>query len=207
MPGKIAVAHHSLTDWDFQLDPLYRSLAADKYISPPTSLRFFKSSSYVVGSALCRIPGTLCLPQGEVRNWTWTGLTGKYPALFRSQAVLGTADYLNCYYISISLAEATLIRYLAGVGSNRDSTPCFGVQSEWVHYRIVWYNGITPGEQEALCVDVYLDVEGEWIKQGDTMYDTDNSFKDSAVNRAGFLSVAGGSIPMHWDNTEIWGPV
>jgi len=47
MPGKIAVAHHSLTDWDFQLDPLYRSLAADKYISPPTSLRFFKSSSYV----------------------------------------------------------------------------------------------------------------------------------------------------------------
>ncbi|MBA7675383.1 hypothetical protein ES703_83616 [subsurface metagenome] len=39
------------------------------------------------------------------------------------------------------------------------------------------------------------------------MYDTDNSFKDSAVNRAGFLSVAGGSIPMHWDNTEIWGPV
>lgn len=207
MPGKIAVAHHSVADWDFQIDPEHRSLSASAYVSPPTSLLYLKSGGYVLGSCLCRIPATLCLPQGEVRNWTRTGLTAKYPALFRSQAALGTADRQNCYFVAIDTDTAYLRRYVDDVLTERDDTPCWGVQNQWVHYRIFWYNGLTPGEAEALCVDVYLDVEGEWIKQGATMYDTDNMWKDSAINRAGFFPIAGGNLPMYWDNTEIWGPV
>ncbi|MBA7642318.1 hypothetical protein ES703_50008 [subsurface metagenome] len=207
MPGKIAVAHHSIADWDFQHGDTYRSLSPIQYVSAPTSLRFLKAGGAWSNAVLCRIPATQCLPQGEVRNWTFTGYSTKYPAVFRNQAALGSADYLNCYFVSITTAAAYLARYIAGVPSQRDTTPCLGYYLQWVHYRIFWYNGKTPGDVPALCVDVYLEIDGQWIKQGSTMYDTDNSWKDSAVNRSGFLSIAGGNLANFWDDTEIWGPV
>ncbi len=35
MPDKLKIEHHTLADWDFEHGATYRTLFADKYVSPP----------------------------------------------------------------------------------------------------------------------------------------------------------------------------
>lgn len=207
MPGKIEVAHHTLADWDYEQGALYRSLSATYFISAPTSLKYTIPAGGASSVNLCRIPATQVLPQGEVRTWVRRPSPHFMPAVFRSQAALGTADNLNNYQIHLTYTTALLVRYLAGVYSQRDNTTCYSAVDEWRHTRVFWYNGKTPGEVPALCVDLYREVAGEWIKEGETMYDTDNSWKDSAINRCGFRPLFEKNYPCYFDDTEIWGPV
>lgn len=205
---KLIPVHHSVVDWDFEHGATYRSLSASRYVSAPTSLRFLKPTAYTWwGTVLCRLPATLCLPQGEVRNWVWSSLASDRIATFRNQAGLGSANFTNTYFLHFMTTKVNLVRYLNDLYSLRDSTPLSYPTSVWVHFRIFWYNGKTPGEVPALCVDVYRDIAGEWVKQGSTLYDTANSWKDSATNRAGFIAATEYNIPQYWDDTEIWGPV
>lgn len=205
---KLIPVHHTLADWDFQFGATNRSLSATRYISAPTSLLIQKAGAGAWhDTILCRIPATQCLPQGEVRNWVYSYDLIKVVAIFRNQAALGSADYLNTYGLNITLDTATLIRYIAGAYLVRDSTPCTGFRNVWAHYRVFWYNGKTPGDSPALCVDVYREVAGEWVKEGSTLYDTDNSWKDSGTNRAGFRAYSLYDHLQYWDDTEIWGPV
>ncbi|MBA7542159.1 hypothetical protein ES705_34478 [subsurface metagenome] len=206
--NKIIPVHHSVVDWDFESGATNRSLSATKYVSAPTSLCMLEPGSTTFRpTILCRHPDTLCLPQGEVRNWEYGYYYIKYMANFRNQAPLGSANYTNCYEIFMSAAVISLDRYLAGVYSRRDSTVGVAYSNQWAHYRIFWYNGETPGHVPALCVDVYREITGEWVKSGNTLYDTHNSFKDSAINRAGFRAYSKYNNPQYWDDTEIWGPV
>ncbi|GAJ04702.1 unnamed protein product, partial [marine sediment metagenome] len=92
MPGKIAAAHHTLADWDFQHGATYRSLSAIRFISAPTSLRYSGAPGAWESAILCRIPGTQVLPQGEIRFHAYRILTWTYGALFRNQAALGSAS-------------------------------------------------------------------------------------------------------------------
>jgi len=205
---KLIPVHHSVVDWDFQHGPQYRSLSATQYVSAPTSLRFLKPTLGTWRNAvLCRHPDAQCLPQGEVRTWVWAYYTGRCVALFRNQKALGNAAFANTYGLFVTTATATLIRYINSVYSVRDSTTCIGHQNHWDHYRVFWYNGKTPGDVPALCVDVYYESAGEWVKQGDTLYDTANYWKDSGTNRAGFRGYSEANHPQYWDDTEIWGPV
>ena len=207
MPGKIA-EHHSLADWDFQQGDTNRSLSAVRFINPPTSLLINNpGAGWFVDTILCRIPATLNLPQGEVRTWQYSAGLYATPAIFRNQATLGNSDFDNCYYIYCAASTIYLTRCLLGHCSVKDTTTCTTFSNEWVHYRIFWYNGKTPGEAEALCVDVYREVAGEWIKEGSTLYDTDNHFKASGINRAGIFPRIYNAGDEFWDDTEIWGPV
>lgn len=207
MPGKIEVVHHTLTDWDFEQGATGRSLSDDHFISAPTSLKLVSPNGVLAGIVLCRIPATLVLPQGEVRTWIRAGYNIYYPCVFRNQAALGSANMLNCYRIVLGASIAHLYRYVDGVLSFPDTTTTFTAANEWVHYRFFWYNGKTPAEQDALCVDHYREVAGEWVKLGDTMYDTDNYFKDSEINRCGFYPSPFNGYHNWFDDTEIWGPV
>ncbi|MBA7532467.1 hypothetical protein ES705_24693 [subsurface metagenome] len=207
MPGKIEAVHHTLADWDFQFGATYRSLSADTFISAPTSLKYSNCPVGWGNEVLCRIPATLNLPQGEMRGWFQTTKNHITTAVFRDQSPLGTAPFQNCYYVLVYLGEARLTRLINGVGPPVDTTPCYLAFNEWIHYRTVWYNGMTPGEEEALCVDVYVEVAGEWIKQGDTLYHTANSWKDSEINRCGFYVQLSSGMTRYFDDTEIWGPV
>lgn len=211
MPGKIEVVHHSLTDWDFQFPNGERSLDPVDYISPPSSLKFGPVAAAYYCTILCRIPATQCLPQGEFRAWFRTDENYFIPAMFRNQAPLGSADWNNCYMIS-QYFEPTgylirLHRRRADVDSIRDTTYGYHAFNEWIHYRTFWYNGKNPAEQDCLCVECFREVAGEWVKLGDTLYDTSNYFKDSAINRVGHHASVHAPTYVNFDDSEIWGPV
>ncbi|MBA7533078.1 hypothetical protein ES705_25313 [subsurface metagenome] len=207
MPLKLA-KHHTLADWDFNIGEGSYSLSPTHFVSSPTSLLFRDPAiNLITIIVLCRIPGTQCLPQGEVRTWLRAYENFLGLANFRNQAALGTADYWNCYYIYIIGTEIRLYRWVAGAYSLRDTGTGSIFVNQWVHYRVFWYNGKTPGEVEALCVDVYREVAGEWVKEGDTLYDVSNWFKDSEINRAGPFGRCYKTNSLYCDDTEIWGPV
>ena len=207
MPPLIA-KHHTLADWDFEEGATYRSLSATQFISAPTSLRMLNpTTADFLKVTLCRIPATLCLPQGEVRTWVYAYLKNFSPAIFRNQAPLGSANGLNCYQVYLAGTNSYLYRYIGGVILLRDQDICQTFSYTWTRYRVFWYNGKTPGEVPALCVDIYREVYGEWQKCGRTLYDTDNTWEDSAINRAGFKVRTSYNYAQYWDNTEIWGPV
>lgn len=207
MPGKIAAVHHSLTDWDFQQGETGRSLSADYFISSPTSLKLETEDPSMDDCILCRIPATLSLPQGEVRTWLRSTMPFLYPVVFRNQSALGNSGIHNTYGIVTFAAETRLYRYIAGGFSIRDTTDPHYISDTWIHYRTFWYNGETPALEPALCVDFYYEDAGEWVKIGDTMYDTDNSFADSDINRCGIYVGVFEDNPVYFDDTEIWGPI
>lgn len=207
MPGKIYVAHHSVVDWDFARPDEYHSLSADEFISPPTSLKLYRADLTAVEVVLCRIPATLCLPQGEVRTWHYSANPTCRPAVFRNQAALGTSDLEDMYEMLVWPNSARLSYYSAGTPHTIQTQACTVPTGQWNHWRVFWYNGKTPGEVPALCVDLYLEIAGEWQKQGATFYHTPNLWKDSAINRCGFRQNRSARVSYYFDNTEIWGPV
>lgn len=206
MPGKLIAAHHTLTDWDFMRPDEEHSLSPDEFVSPPTSLKLYHAALSAVEVVLCRIPATLLLPQGEVRTWHYSANPTCRPAVFRNQAALGSSNYQNMYEMLVYPGFARFSYYSAGVGHTITTQACTVPVGQWNHWRVFWYNGKTPGEVPALCVDLYLEIAGEWQKQGSTFYHVPNYWKDSAINRCGFRQNRTGGVSYYIDDTEIWGP-
>ncbi len=178
------IEHHTVADWDFTGGALYRSLSAAFFISAPTSLRLFKAADPQFNeTVLCRIAETQVVAQGELRSWYRYPLVGGRIFTFRNQAALGSANVNNCYLILIVSTTVYLFRFIGGGEVEVGHTPCSSSANTWEHWRVIWYNGYTPAEAEAICVDFYKEVAGKWIKQGSTLYDEANQFKDSAINR------------------------
>lgn len=207
MPDKVVNVHHSVTDWDFEKGPECRTLDPSKYISAPTSLSMWGSAPLYYNTALCRIAGTLCLPQGEVRTWNYQVSATIRNINFRNQKPLGSANRSDCYYCLFYSNKVFLRTFQSGVSFIVGDTPFPTLLNQWVHYRVAWYNGTTPGEVPALCTDFYREVAGEWLKEGDTIYDPYNLWKDSLVNRCGLLATGISVRTKYFDDTEIWGPV
>lgn len=207
MPGKLKITHHTLADWDFEHGASQRELSAAQYVSAPTSLLFSGLGPGFHTRVLCRIPGTLVLPQGELRTWVWPTNSFFLLFIFRSQTVLGTANRLNCYSIQIWANVARLTVWINGIEYVIAATTCHYFLDEWTHYRIFWYIGKTPGDEDALCVDLYYEVAGEWVKEGNTMYDTNDRWADSDKNRCGLNVYLVPWDYQYFDDTEIWGPV
>ena len=207
MPGLIAAGHHSIADWDFELPDTYYSLSPDEYVSAPTSLRFSGLPANKPCTVLCRIPETLCLPQGEVRTYHHTPTKQFFPAVFRNQAPLGSSHYWDAYVMGCFSDKARFGYWSGGVYWQISEQPCPTPVDQWNHWRIFWYNGKTPAELPSLCVDLYREITGEWVKQGTTFYHPANLWKDSEINRCGFYDFIRSGEAHFVDNTEIWGPV
>lgn len=209
MKRNLSASHHTIADWDFQRGANARSLDPSYYISPPTSLKFTTDPSLGSNTILCRIPETLCLPQGEVRTWLRrdTPYIGPTPGSFRNQAALGGASIANCYFFYMQYAFIVLYRSINNAWTEIYTWDWPEPDNVWYHFRTFWYNGKTPAEVPALCVDLYREIAGEWVKQGDTAYDTANWWKDSEINRCGPFCYVGTNRQSWFDDTEIWGPV
>ncbi|MBA7701393.1 hypothetical protein ES703_110129 [subsurface metagenome] len=198
---------YSVADWDFEYGATNRSLSAIQYISAPTALRILEpTTATFIDVILCRVPETLCLPQGEVRNWQHGYYKNLHPIVFRNQAPLGSATFFNSYHIYLVQTTAVLYRHILGVVAERDRTTCETFTDTWTHYRAVFWNGYTPESIAALCVNLYREVAGEWVQEGETMHDTDNSWADSEINRIGFAARSTYNHPQYWDDTELWAP-
>ena len=209
MPGKLIAAHHSITDWDFEQGDTARELDHSTYVSAPTSLHFDSNPTVETNGILCRIPATMCLPQGELRTWIRanTDKVGPTPGTFRNQAALGSADIVDCYMFYWQYDLLGFYRIVNGYSTALHTFDFPRDNFVWYHTRVFWYNGKTPAEEDALCVDLYREVAGEWIKQEPTVYDTVNKFKDSDINRCGPFCYLRSGVESWFDDTEIWGPV
>ncbi len=205
---KKILKHHSVSDWDFEHGATYRSLSTDYFVSPPTSLKIYKAGSpYVLETILCRAAATLLLPEGELRTWVRSGYTTNRVFTFRNQEALNAASDTNCYLIQLTSTTWRLYRVIAGGFSLRGSTGASHSGTTLECWRVIWWNGFNVAGDPALCVELYKDVLSVWVKQGNTLYDTSNQFKDSGINRVGLSCQTVLNVPVYFDDTEIWGPV
>lgn len=203
-----AIIHHSVVDWDFRTGTV-KVLYTDFYVSAPSCLLIYRSNGGIdYPAVLCRIAETLCIAQGEVRTWHRANdRTRSFFLFFRNQHALGGADYENSYLWAITGDWAYLSRYIGGVPVEIGHFAVSWANNEWNHWRTVYWNGKTLAGEDALAVDLYKKVAGEWVQQGETLYDTENQWADSEINRSGIgCWTQYGKV--HWfDNTEIWGEV
>lgn len=207
MKNRLAVpGHHSVADWDFEAGTAF-TLSPAQYVSPPSSLYLYGTTPSMTGrTILCRLPSCQVVAEGEVRSWfrasqTLRGLN----IYFRSQAVLGVANENNCYKMSLRSTFAYFY-YNPGFSSFLlNSIPITFSDNTWVHWRVVFWNGIEPGVGPALAVDLYEEVAGLWVKRGATFYHTVNDWKDSATNRLGIGCTEYINQSYYFDDTELWG--
>lgn len=205
---KLASNHHSVADWDFT-PGMYKGLNNALYVSPPSCLDLtYQEGTPTFGSVLCRIPETLCIPQGEIRTWFRTTHRERgWWITFRNQKPLGNADYENSYIWSLAGDWATLARIVNGDSTWIKHFPIYYVRDIWYHWRTIYWNGFTPQGEPALVCELYLEVDGEWVKQVETLYDPINQWKESEINRSGIGGRVNGIWHFYFDDTEIWGEV
>lgn len=194
--------HHSITDWDWQGGVAGRSLDPTVFISPPSSLRMYYATTYPQYSILCRDLLVRNLPQGEIRMWRKGHRTDVGPACFRNQNALGTANFSPGYSIKLGLPNCQILRDITIIGT----LPITVVIDVWEHWRVRWYNSEDGAGNPALAIEIYKEVAGAWVSQIGTFYDTQNKYKDSAINRVGFRTHAAFGSAENYDDTEIWGP-
>lgn len=206
--NKIQINHHSVSDWDFTPGTC-KELTEALFVSAPSCLWVRQTNGCTARPAiLCRIAETQCIAQGEIRTWHYTGnRTRDFRLPFRNQHALSGADYENTYYWGITGDYAYLYRVIAGTPVTIGTIPISFENNIWYHWRTVYWNGADLEGNPALCADLYLEVEGEWVKQGDTLHDTENQWKDSEINRSGIGCWVDGVNYHLFDDTEIWGAV
>ena len=199
--------HHSVSDWDFTAGCVY-ALDTAQYVSAPRCLRVGGAGGSDMRSIfLCRTSATRNLPQGRVSSWhrgqNYNVLTA-YP--FRSQAPLGSATIANMYIVTITFNSWDLSKYVGGVLTPITEFERQRAGDTWYHDRVTWWNGVTPENDAAITVMLESYIEGEWVQQDDWVYDTDNLWKDSAINRCGIGSMEDAEYYNWIDDTEIWAP-
>jgi len=207
MKNKLS-AHHSVSDWDFQAG-MHHTLTELQFVSAPSSLEcWWQEGNPLDSSILCRIAETQVIAEGEVRTWyRTTNFTRPVFLLFRNQHALGGADRADCYHWDITSAWAYLSRRIADVPVEIGHFSILMYNNTWHHLRTRFWSGKNPAGEDALNVELFLEVDGDWVQQGTTLYDTENQWKDSEINRLG-IGGRTDSAPHHFfDDTEIWAPV
>ena len=206
--SKPAAGHFSVSDWDVD-SPVPCSLSSTQYVSPPTSRYCLEAASvWRIAHHLCRIAATQCLPQGRWITYIRIVSGSHEVALFRNQAALGSANHDNCYYVHVGPAGFYLRRMIGGATSYTWPTyEWTSPDGQWHHYRVDWWNGTLADGTPCLCVEVFKEITGEWVLQGERMTDTTNQWKDSEINRVGFRINAGYGDGAYFDDSEIWAPV
>lgn len=202
------ISHKSVVDWDYS-PGFTRALDATYFISPPSSLRLtYPPSAPADGTILCRIAETLAIAEGEVRTWYRTNdRVRAFYLFFRNQAPLGSASWANTYSWSITGDWIYLYKRIADVPVLLGTFAVSWTIDIWYHWRTVYWNGATPAGIPALAVQLFLEIAGEWVQQGATVYDTQNEWKDSEINRSGIGADLTTIYTKWFDDTEIWAAV
>jgi len=209
-PRTLDPPHHTAAvDWDHRYDVW--SLDDTVYVSEPKSLKWPQST--VAGEervSLCKHEGTTALNQGRVvTQLRHNSIYGFNMVFFRNQAAVGTATITNTYWVSF-VSQYTSVYFFKSVGGTYTliaSKPYGGgftyPAGVWRKIRVTWWE--TGG---VLYVRLEWWNDSEWVNICDDVYDPDNLWSGSAVNRcgvgAGVTSV--GAYICWFDDTEIWGP-
>lgn len=190
--------HHSVEMWDFKGSNWQLSTA--QYVSAPSSLRQTSSTSLQI---LCRVPATLCVPQGRIVTWVRVSAPYRHLLTFRHQSPLGSVVTDNCYYLSYYEYSWTyLYRLVAGHNVSIGRFSIGPILNTWNLLRLTWYNCYNPQNVPSLCVHLERWADPNWL-DGGLLYDPENKWHDSEVNRMG---LHGNSSDNYWDDTELWVP-
>lgn len=200
--------HFSLSDWIFP-SPTYMAIRDDQYISSPTSLKSLFSPE-ALRKEFVWLKSTIapCVKDGRFIDWyRWSHSTYQMKhILFRSQTTPPLDIPSNCYYLNLRPNFAMLYARQAGIDSlvaSCNFTPDL-LQNTWYHYRMTWYSYLGEDLLEVMRAVFDIEVEGEWVEKFN-IEDSINAFKDSEVNRVGFMARLRSSILNTWvDDTEIW---
>jgi len=189
--------HHSPSDWWFTHANWV--LSTTEFVSPPTSLKTTGMSLFVT----CNLDEAECIPEGRVicstMNMSWADPQG---VVLRAQKNTGAEYQKNSYACFNNDGSAWVCRRF--VGTTGYNIGWFDIPTStetWYRQRITWWNGEDGNGDPALAVQIERWEAGEWVDYG-TVFDTDNVWKDSAVNRCG-IRTSGGA---YHDDTEIWVP-
>lgn len=200
--------HHSVSDWDHNPEAIW-SLDDTQFVSVPRSLRLSgEGAPGTISLFLCRVGTTPYLPQGRLITYIRTQYTYQAHLLyFRNQAALGGADRANTYELSILFNAWGVDRRVnnvpTSIGAGATSTP----PDTWARFRLTWWNGTTPEGVPALTISLDKYIAGEWVQQGDWLYDTENMWATSDINRCGPGGYEVSYAYLWHDDTEVWGPV
>lgn len=197
--------HHSVEDWD-RSHPAITILDDTICVSEPTSL-WFKTheNAAVYPLLLSRHADAQNVAEGRMVGYLYgVGAVATGGFTFRNQSALGTAIRDNGFEVHIHDEGWSLLKRVGGVLSWTKEADGTFPKNTWIQIRLSWWNGYTAAGLPALAVMMERYIAGEWVKQGDTLYDEDNEFKDSEINRCGPASRAT-SVNYAWiDDTEVW---
>lgn len=195
----VGLHKHSVSDWDFS-DAKWQ-LSAAHFVTPPTSLT---GIAPWLDNALARPAQSLVLPEGKMATQMYLDGTYAFDIAFRYQSALGDASAKDCYLVHFFTTGNIWLRYrIAGVTSGIAYWPVNCTPNTWEKWRLTWWNGSDPRNNPALAVRLERYVADAWVSYGD-LYDTNNRWKDSGMNRCGFSFL----FSHVWiDDTEIWIPL
>lgn len=190
---------HSVSDWDFQTTNW--ALSNAHFVSPPTSLHGTGDILYAI---LCRKPKSLLLPEGRFVFSLYCSGAVTSTIIFRNQAPLGTANLYNNYEVRVHpVAWAYFLVRVDGYPEQIGTWLVHSLTGQWAEFRLTWWNGVDLQNNPALATELERKEDGVWVSYG-IVYDPDNRWKDSAINRVG----VGNLNPYNWfDDTEIWIPL
>ena len=192
-------------DWDFS--NVNWILDTSRYVSAPSSLRLRCGSAIPGGClALCKHPGSLCLPQARLATSLYSTSENRICLVFRNQAPAGSSNWTNCYRLYIIVQGARLIRRLNNVDTQFDewANPWL-TYNTWHQLRLSWWTAYNNQNVKSLAIRTEYWDGAKWVIAR-TSYDPLNMWEDSAVNRCGVAASYDTAYYMYFDDTEIWKP-
>lgn len=189
----------AVADWDF--GDANWGLSAVQYVSAPTAIT---GELPYCRRILCRVAESLVLPEGRIVTQLYQADTYALQLVFRHQSALGDASLQDCYMASFPSTGNIWLRYrLTGATAGIDFWPVSCTTNTWERWRLTWWNGVDMMNNPALAVRLERYEAGAWVSYGE-IYDTNNRWKDSALNRCGLGILSTNT----WiDDTKIWIPL
>ncbi len=124
--------------------------------------------------------------------------------MFRNQHPLGETGYANTYWIYFTQTQIEFTRYVAGAATPLGVWAWAPPPDEWHRFRLTWYSGTDGDGSPALVIILEHQVAGEWVQLGGNVYDLDEHWKDSEINRMGAMASTFYGYPSWVDDTELY---
>lgn len=200
-------SHHSISDFDKTNNAVWR-LSDTEFISAPTSLAIGGSECQEEDTPfLCKIADTLDLPEGQLET-LHTGIpSGDNSVLyFRNQRANGGSNAENTYSMRIRGLKVEFRVWVAGIFTDLDEIALVTEDDRWYRDRITWWNGLDPHCDPALVIMFERYTGPDWTQIGEWLYDTNNRWKTSGINRCGPGGWQMDDNIIYIDNTRIFKP-
>lgn len=191
--------HHTVGDWDKPVTGW--TLTTGIYVSPPSSLYCYATQDHAF---LCRLADSLVLPAGRIVCQIYPQFLNDYWLTFRNQATLDTEEVKDCYLISCHATNRIDFgKRVNNVYTKLDEWVASWTLNTWVQLRVTWWNTYDDQNNPSIAVQLEVWEADAWADKG-ILYDSDNLWADSEINRVGLAIHAAG---VAFDDTEIWKPV